>query len=1656
VQCLDALAPACQRAHRREELLGALLAPDTIGEADVFDARLWLLAAIQEDGEAGERDFPPLTVMPLPPSLAVTKQPHLFSLDSLLASAPVLPPSSPYDTVTGVEISSLSSRVPQLVLSVMRRMGPRVGAVRVPAEEAMAALERESSLCLPEGPLALHLLPARPRAASSGLARGAAAGRSGGPVIDRAHSIAELLGVSPAELKAYRRVSRPTLRQLRARRSRQPTALRPGCRHTLLASMAPGLPPLGRWPPAVQAHPTHHLITPDALRSGGDGFGDMETDQPRARRRASEVLSRLNDVQHLPLPERRSSPLPVGGGAVARDRPAAPFDQAAPASPGLDARAGRPLHGAASPITTPRGVGGPQSLGSRRMGLRAAVCTSSRQGSAHEISTLDETIEESVAAYFKVRRAGAATAGLAAATSAPAPTGAAVSAAAPPASAEPLVSKLERTARRGGLLAVLPASVAMSLPMLAAQLLHALVPSEHASALWLLPGDAIPAAMEFWSGLGETSLHLRALSGPPGDGVEPLLERGQIGIFGLADVATALFSHAGGATGAPAACTVPLVVLTLTPPDLAGCTAVGAFVSGGAAARPVTDAPQLLALVCGLPDEADPLLSMCRELCVPHLHIRTEADADVDALARQYRVHGYRFPDELGRTCAELWQLCRALLTEAQQQAGHLSRLPLTTTALTEAIEAYPRGGDAGAFQRLMACHCARQALDHIGWTDAAGLRSHLDTCARSLKRASACRSHPPLAALLSRREEVQAAVADVGTAKRAALRTALQSALADGFGGSNQRAHGVDAAPVLSTTAGKDGDAAHGVVVFAHQRLLPSVREACQAILSPDAGSAASAGAAAGEALLPTSAGVGDHVAGAGVQIVAVDVAMEPQHVLNLLQRARQLSGGGGAKSMLLLLMTHEKLLSFGRFPWKAFRLYIELDAPGAPFYAAAQLQQPTLAVHVLQPQSGEEQEQEAANEAWIRGRNAEADFEASLMEPLDRRADRGGAARAGAEDATPEGALREAARLVRAAYGGRYDEAIHLGALVRKPPPQQTAQGQREEVVLRVSEARGAEAAAGAGHGRQAVSWPLMVGEAMLDAPKLLALLRKKGVQLIETSAQLPHLFLGADAGLLACDEVALRNPSAVAEAVRLCEQISLRSLWILVLLDDEPVGTTADERRGRSSDGAQSSSGEFAMWRQVNAVLAMTSGSPIRLCVRLSPWRNAWHSLQHILLSHQPEVSEWVYARNATSDETEHERLLLACGLSPWAARKVCQEYTLRSFLALPKQLRAKHFAWLPERALRRIAALHDDDEDGAGGGGRRAFVPAHDEHHHYQHAEEMDVVLHNAFASGEAAGDGSHTRVSGGASGAYKEAATVGRGSGGQSGAARAQEQQQHLHDLGYAGDAATVWQAAHPCWHATDEQPQQQLQRQPDYVDARAERPQPSQRQGARAEAERSEASQRQAQWHDARAAPPLPPQAQPHAQQLQRRDERPWSSQQHETRPVPTPQPRQQAVRAERPQPPQRQHGSSVARSERQQPQAPHVRAAPPQQRQPQQLQRQDARQPQQLQRQDARAERLQPPQRQQSLAGAGGTKRCFAGDMSERPRFAGGRQMPSAEEVARRYAEVAREESNAQKRRGGSSGGGGGARAGAAYRGHLAHEVDMDEEAELRWLEGG
>ena len=163
---------------------------------------------------------------------------------------------------------------------------------------------------------------------------------------------------------------------------------------------------------------------------------------------------------------------------------------------------------------------------------------------------------------------------------------------------------------------------------------------------------------------------MRELSEPPGTGREPPLERGEVGLLALESIA------AVPASGAPAPCAAPLVVATLSPPDLPTCGAIGRFLSAASG-------PQLVALVCGLPDDdAQSLLPMCKALGATHLHLRSGEDADVIELARQRRVHSFGVPRALALVGEELCELAENLLHQAQRRMEGLAGVALCASAL--------------------------------------------------------------------------------------------------------------------------------------------------------------------------------------------------------------------------------------------------------------------------------------------------------------------------------------------------------------------------------------------------------------------------------------------------------------------------------------------------------------------------------------------------------------------------------------------------------------------------------------------------------------------------------------------------------------------------------------------------------------------------------------------------------------------------------------------------------------------------------------------------------------------------------------------------------------------------------------------------------------
>ena len=196
-------------------------------------------------------------------------------------------------------------------------------------------------------------------------------------------------------------------------------------------------------------------------------------------------------------------------------------------------------------------------------------------------------------------------------------------------------------------------------------------------------------------------------------------------------------------------------------------------------------------------------------------------------------------------------------------------------------------------------------------------------------------------------------------------------------------------------------------------------------------------------------------------------------------------------------------------------------------------------------------------------------------------------------------------------------------------------------------------------------------MMGDDLLRYPRLHALLRRRGVRLIETSAARPHLILDHESGVLLLDLQTLRQPGLAASMVAECE-IAYRSLWLLVLSTDP-----------KSSGGADDSP---ELWSRVRNLTAELCASPIKLTVRVAKSNDCWGTLQTILRSRAPDpladalngsTSDSMMDDDDEHEETQHEAFLSTCGLNPWAARRLLQHYNLRDLLGLSQDPHGSHF-------------------------------------------------------------------------------------------------------------------------------------------------------------------------------------------------------------------------------------------------------------------------------------------------------------------------------------------------------------------------------------------
>ena len=358
----------------------------------------------------------------------------------------------------------------------------------------------------------------------------------------------------------------------------------------------------------------------------------------------------------------------------------------------------------------------------------------------------------------------------------------------------------------------------------------------------------------------------------------------------------------------------------------------------------------------------------------------------------------------------------------------------------------------------------------------------------------------------------------------------------------------------------------------------------------------------------------------GSGIVVHATSAECELCAAINLM---RQAAGGG------VLVTSHEQLLRLDHdarssrlerpaegVPWSFFSLLVEYDALPEPLAMQARLD-PRLSIVVLaahvQPAS------DSAAAAVEVGPDKQAPPQPS---PLD-----------------------SFILSLRQTHGASHDAAIETSSLL----------GSRAPALRRAGEQAACDAP----------RCVLMVGEdLLLRGRRLVGILRRQGVELIETSMELPHLILDHETGVLACDEELLRQPEEVAQMVRRCE-ISCRRVWLLLL--------------HRSSGGA----GMRALWASSRAIAAATSASPLQLTIRLVPWQCAWEFLRPLIAP--PPGAEGVAPEEDAQEETQHEALLVRCSLNACAARRVVRGHSLQDVLSLQPRMRLAHLSWIPERAV-----------------------------------------------------------------------------------------------------------------------------------------------------------------------------------------------------------------------------------------------------------------------------------------------------------------------------------------------------------------------------------
>jgi len=852
---------------------------------------------------------------------------------------------------------------------------------------------------------------------------------------------------------------------------------------------------------------------------------------------------------------------------------------------------------------------------------------------------------------------------------------------------EPLSSKLLRHAHGStGLLALLPECLCEHVPLIAAEVIATLAAADGLGVLWLLPEPMIDSAYAFWceyskfvgptrtpaGGAGATaSLSIRRLPYVPVAGSEePPLRAGELGLVPLHSV---LDLPAGGPSGGepPAA----LVLLTATNPALDECKALGERVVG------TPPRCRLVALVCGLPSGGALSLSpLCSALGVRRLLLRCERDPDVLALRATRRSVPFTIPGVLLVAFDRLVEDAKLELCEVLERRPELRPLPFNSRALKQCIEQTNAQRKPGAmsdaeqasFWGLMGVFCARRLIDCAEDADAESFRAFLAQVEskKQVKLTHTFARREALKAVLSQREPLASALEAFEASKHDALRTALSHAL---------RAPAVALAPSSGGAGGAGGPPRHGAVAMG----LPSRRPervvgVCEQFLAQAAARHGASGGALGAFT---------------VQLITAE--MSAAQVISLVQRATAMD-----ERLLLVVAAPEleaMLTAQSTTLWHNFAFVIEYDPlPDAQQLGA--LSHAHLCVVSLRPSDSPvvHDDDDDAADAAMEGRHAAAQGVGATPT----------AASAAQAQSAGGSALMQMARLLRDAHGRAYDDVLDVSSIVER-----ASNGSGGIVVVGgdsgagaiSSDCRPADALAGSNCIRRRCADAVMIGDDLLRYPRLQALLQRKGIPLVETSVDLPHLILDHEAGVLVLDLDMLRVRGRVAAMVAQCEP-AYRSLWLVVLWDEGPrqgeaLAATPKTERAASTVDLLAAKTSAAIRTHVRELLVELSASPLKLSVRIARWSSCWPTMQRIL---QLRAADPLAGPLATSEamadadqreETQHEMLLAMSGLNPWAARRVLDRYSLRDLLSLSPRLRISHFPWVTERALRTLAFVAD---------------------------------------------------------------------------------------------------------------------------------------------------------------------------------------------------------------------------------------------------------------------------------------------------------------------------------------------------------------------------